>query len=277
MTAEPPESPVTEAVRSLEVRWIFPGQLDTAVAGWFGRFPAGVESREDTYLLDPQLRGLSVKIRGGGALEVKAYRGSPGILEVAGRACGRLEFWQKWSFPVSALRPGSGDRAGWRLVRKRRRISRFSLADGRIVARAQQRSHEPACEVELTEIRTSGQDWWTLGFEATGPVGLLRSQLQATAAHVFAQGLPGGVELSPDHSRSYPQWLSQRPGAGNDRCPSAGLAGLPGPAPDAASRPDLLLRRRRVQLQGMGELFDEYDQPGGSVQHPRQRSLNSGD
>jgi hypothetical protein len=40
--------------------------------------PAGVESREDTYLLDRQLRGLSVRVRRGGALEVKAYRGSPG-------------------------------------------------------------------------------------------------------------------------------------------------------------------------------------------------------
>ena len=45
MTAEPPESPVTEAVRSLEVRWIFPGQLEAAVARWFARFPATVESR----------------------------------------------------------------------------------------------------------------------------------------------------------------------------------------------------------------------------------------
>jgi hypothetical protein len=85
--------------RSPEVRWIFPGQLETVVAGWFGRFPAGTESREDTYLLDPQLRGLSVKVRGGGALEVKLYRGSPGILEVAGRARGRLESW-------SAVWPG---------------------------------------------------------------------------------------------------------------------------------------------------------------------------
>ena len=136
MTAEPPESPVTEAVRSLEVRWIFPGQLETAVAGWFGRFPAGTESREDTYLLDPRLRGLSVKVRGGGALEVKVYRGSPGILEVAGRARGRMESWQKWSFPFSPLGQDSGDPAGWRPVRKRRRISRFSLASGQIVARA---------------------------------------------------------------------------------------------------------------------------------------------
>ena len=109
MTAVPPESLVTEGVRSLEVRWIFPGQLEAAVARWFGRFPAGTESREDIYLLDPPLRGLSVKVRGGGALEVKAYRGSPGILEVAGRAGGRLESWQKWSFPFSPPRP---DRAG---------------------------------------------------------------------------------------------------------------------------------------------------------------------
>ena len=41
MTAEPPESPVTDAVRSLEVRWILPGQLEAAVTGWFGWFPAG--------------------------------------------------------------------------------------------------------------------------------------------------------------------------------------------------------------------------------------------
>ena len=114
MTAEPPESPVTEAVRSLEVRWIFPGQLEAAVAGWFGRFPAATESREDTYLIDPRLRGLSVKVRGGGALEVKVYRGSPGILEVAGRARGRLQSWQKWSFPFSPPRQDSGDPAGWR-------------------------------------------------------------------------------------------------------------------------------------------------------------------
>ena len=108
MTAETPfhdalasllASPASEGVRSLEVRWIFPGRLEAAVAGWFGRFPATLESREDTYLLDPRWRGLSVKFRGGGPLEVKAYRGSPGVLDVAARACGQLEYWRKWSFP----------------------------------------------------------------------------------------------------------------------------------------------------------------------------------
>jgi hypothetical protein len=157
-----------------------------------------------------------VQIRGVGALEVKVYRGSPGILEVAGRAHGRMESWQKWSFPFSPLSQDSGGPPGWRPVRKRRRISRFPLASGQIVARGPGLGQQPRCEVELTEVRTGGQDWWTLGFEATGPADLLRSELQATAALVFAHALPGGAEPGTDESRSYAQWLGQRPGAGSD-------------------------------------------------------------
>ena len=121
MTAAQPDSPVTEGIRSLEVRWIFPGQLETAVAGWFARFPAELETREDTYLLTPRLRGLSVKLRAGAALEVKAYQGSPGILDMAGCARGRMESWLKWSFPFGPPSHGGRDPAGWRLIRKTRR------------------------------------------------------------------------------------------------------------------------------------------------------------
>jgi hypothetical protein len=204
----------SEELRSLEVRWIFPGQLEAEVAGWFGRFPARTESREDTYLLDPRLRGLSVKIRGGRALEVKVYRGSPGILDVAGRARGHMQSWQKWSFPFSPLQAGSGGPAGWRQVRKKRRLCRFVLASGQIVAHAPGLSQEPGCAVELTEIRTRGQDWWSLGFEATGPADLLRSELRATAALVFAQALPDGVEPGLDDFASYAQWLGLQPDEG---------------------------------------------------------------
>jgi hypothetical protein len=212
MTAEPPGSPVAEGVRSLEVRWIFPGQLETAVAEWLGRFPAESQSREDTYLVDPQLRGLSVKVRGDVALEVKVYRGSPGNLDLAGRARGRMESWQKWSFPVNQPGQNSGDLAGWRPVRKRRRISRFSLANKPVASHAAGLGQQPRCAVELTEVFTSGQDWWTLGFEATGPEDALRHVLQATAVRVFAQAMPGRVEPGPDASSSYMEWLRQRPG-----------------------------------------------------------------
>ena len=130
-----------------------------------------------------------------------------------GRARGRLESWQKWSFPVSPLRTGSGDPAGWTPVRKRRRISQVSSASGPAVTHAPRMGHQPRCEVELTEVHARGQDWWTLGFEATGAVSLLRRELEATAALVFAQALPGGMVPGPDDSRSYAQWPGQRPGA----------------------------------------------------------------
>lgn len=218
MTAEPPEGRVGEGVRSLEVRWIFPGRLETAVTGWFGRFPTGTESREDSYLLDPRLPGLSVKVRGGRSLEVKMYHGSPGILEVAGRARGRMESWQKWSFPLSPPDQYSGCPAGWRQVRKRRRISHFSLAGGQIVVRPSGQDQESGCDVELTEVSTIGQDWWTLGFEASGPADLLRSALEATARLVFNRPLTGGAEPGLDESKSYQQWLSQRPGHSPGAC-----------------------------------------------------------
>jgi hypothetical protein len=212
MTSVPPESPVTEGLRSLEVRWIFPGRLEAAVARWFGRFPAVTETRQDTYLVHPPLRELSVKIRGNRALEVKVYSGSPGILQVPGRARGRMESWQKWSFPCSQLSPDVPDPAGWRTVRKRRRMSVFSPASGQIVARVPGLGQQPQCEVELTTVHANSQHWWTLGFEATGPVGPLRGTLEAAAALVFAHALPEGVEPGLDESRSYAQWLGQRPG-----------------------------------------------------------------
>jgi len=65
------------------MRWIFPGRLAAAMAGWFGRFPAQTTVIEDAYLVDPHLPGLSVKERGGRALEigdkgVPREPGSPG-------------------------------------------------------------------------------------------------------------------------------------------------------------------------------------------------------
>jgi hypothetical protein len=213
MTVAQPESPLTGGIRALEVRWIFPGELETAVAGWFGRFTAGTESRHDSYLLRPHLPGLSVKVRGGEALEVKVYRGSPGILEVAGRARGRMESWQKWSFPCGRLSRGGKEVAGWRSVHKRRRIGWFSLAGEPVLSRAPALGEQPACAVELTEVFTGGEAWWSLGFEATGSADLLRGVLEATAALVFAGALPGGVDVGMDDCRSYAEWLWQQPDA----------------------------------------------------------------
>ena len=189
-----PESPAPEGIRSLEVRWIFPGQLEAAVAGWFGRFPAAAESQQDSYLLDPHLRGLSVKVRGGRALEVKVYRGSPGTLDVAGRGRGRMQSWQKWSFPCcAAQREQRLSPAGWRCrYRKKRRISWFSLASGPVRARppgagrgagVRGGTHRgPRCAAR------PGGPWAS---KRPAPPSVLRGELEATAALVFDHGPAG--------------------------------------------------------------------------------------
>jgi len=193
-----------------EVRWILPGQLDTAMVEWFARFPAGLESREDAYLVDPVLRGLSVKIRGNQMLEAKMYHGSLGILDAAGRARGRIEAWQKWSFPFGPLGPGSAGPPGWTVISKKRRFGRFRLAGRRLVASPPERTTGRSCAVELTEFCSGGQTQWSLGFEATGPADSLCSTLQNTAALVFADALPGDVELGLGQCQSYAEWLSRR-------------------------------------------------------------------
>lgn len=204
----PQGKPVIEGLGTLEVRWILPGQVDPAVVSWFGRFPAGMDSREDAYLADPVLRGLSVKIRAGQALEVKQFHGSPGILE-AGRVRGRLESWRKWSFPSGPLGPGEAGPPGWTVVHKRRRMSRFRLTGGRLTADVAERATGPECGVELTEVRSGGETWWSLGLEATGPAELLRGTLEGTAALMFAHAPSGDVELDLSHCQSYTEWLSR--------------------------------------------------------------------
>jgi hypothetical protein len=190
------ECRAAEGIRSLEVRWILSGRLGFAVAGWHGRFPGEAEIREDVYLVDAYLHGISVKLRAGTALEVKVYQGSPGVFEVAGRALGRLEYWQKWSFPCDGLSREDVGSVGWVPVRKRRRISRFSLAGG-----------ETGSAVELTEVRARDEDWWSLGIEATGPHDLLRSELEAVTARVFATPPPDLADFGPHNSRSFADWL----------------------------------------------------------------------
>lgn len=197
------ESRGAEGIRSLETRWIFSGRLGSAVASWLGRFPGEAEIREDVYLIDPQLHGISAKVRALTAFEVKVYQGSPGVLEVAGRALGRMEYWQKSSFPwdpVSLKDVGSAD---WVPVRKRRRVSRFSLAGGKT-----------GCAVELTEMRAREEDWWSLGFEATGQDDLLRGEFEAVVARVLAGPAPNLAEFGLHNSRSYADWLQSLPPSG---------------------------------------------------------------
>ena len=209
--AIPQEDPAIEEPGTAEVRWILRGPLSPALVGWFGRFPAGMESRQDAYLVHPFLRGLSVKIRAGRQFDVKLCHGSPGILDTAGRARGRIETWRKWAFPIGLLDMDDAGPPGWAVVHKRRWIIRFQLVSGRLMADAPEEATESGCAVDLTEVRSGGETWWSMGFEATGPGCSLGSTLQGAAALMFAEAPPRDVELDMSHSQSYIEWLSRRP------------------------------------------------------------------
>jgi hypothetical protein len=198
-------------LRSLEVRWFLPGEPDPAVAAWFGRFPAEMAVREDAYLVDPCLPGLSVKLRAGEVFEVKVHQGSPGSLDAGCLASGRMEFFEKWSFPFGPAAGRTSYPAGWLAVHKTRTVIGFRPAGRGVVPASPRLTGQPHCMVELTGLRVRDEAWWTLGFEATGPVDRLRSVLEGTAALVFARPPPGEVRLGPGNSRSYAEWLSLQP------------------------------------------------------------------
>jgi hypothetical protein len=96
-------------------------------------------------------------------------------------------------------------------VSKRRRISFFAQATGMGIP---QLGKQPGCAVELTAIDLRGEPWWTCALSAIGPADVLRHELEAAAALVFADALPSGVELGIDDSQSYLRWLRRQPGTG---------------------------------------------------------------
>jgi hypothetical protein len=186
--------------RTCEVRWIRRGNVEPSVAGWFERFSPVVETRTDDYLVNPLLAGLSVKVRGQASFEVKLHRGVAGTLEIGGRAAAVIAAWLKLSFPLdspAAWLPGV-DAGDWRRIHKHRRIS--YLAAGR-----PPQSSGETCSVELTEVETLGDAWWTLALEAGGRDPL--TAIQRTAATVFAEPLPISRPLGIDEVTSYAEWV----------------------------------------------------------------------
>jgi hypothetical protein len=214
VTDEPFQVPGVGEASTLEVRWILPGAVPAATVDWFGRFSQRTEARDDTYMLNPRLENLSVKLRGAAMLEVKRRGDSPGVLDLPGRVVGGLESWHKWSFPL-----GSGDlrineTADWIRVGKIRTISWFSLT-GRPRLAQPAGTHPDGCAVELTALTTDNRAWWTLGFEATGPPHLRLSAIEAAAETVFGEPVPDGVSLRLKDSQSYSAWLRHNANAGS--------------------------------------------------------------
>jgi hypothetical protein len=110
---------------------------------------------------------------------------------------------------------------GWRLTRgmtcvtgsRKPSIVRIRAWLGGTARQLKEGSLTPTVDLVLTEVRTGGRDWWTLGFEATGPPICSAANSRPPPRSCSPRPCRAGVQPGPAESSSYAQWLSLRPGA----------------------------------------------------------------
>jgi hypothetical protein len=194
-----------------EMRWVLDGALPEEVERWFhgDREPAPPTWREDRYLILPGAADMGIKERQG-RLEIKGRLAKLGSHAIAPGIEGGAERWCKWSYGAAGA-PPFGGLQGQETVAlgKGRAQQHFLLQPG---GRAQEVAQRDALQqrgfsLEITRIRLSGADHWSLGIEAAPDDNALLDDLLPALA-IGLQGFP--LPLPPARSRSYPSWLLER-------------------------------------------------------------------
>lgn len=167
-----------------EVRWFFKGAVPPDINKWFseqGYKPDNQPCRIDYYLFIMDSDSLGIKLREG-RMEIKQRHEKPSVIEFGEHAKGYVEHWYKWSFHLSEtsnidkiLKSYS---SSWTGIKKERLMFMYYITDN---GEVKEISFQPPqnlaesktnrrCGFELAKIsvETSGEKWWSLGFEAFG-------------------------------------------------------------------------------------------------------------
>lgn len=187
---------------TFEMRWFF-AEPPLDIAQHFDA-SAAAPHRTDWYAVpcDPR---CGIKLREG-RLETKLRVGTHGVRTFR-EISGHLESWQKW-----ALAFGPGDcpaeqtlaKSGWLAVQKRRFLRHFEVTPGRVIETEQRPTN--GCEFELTELKVQQQRWWTVAFEAVGPVDHLPTNL-GRVVEIIHQNGGRRLPFVPECSFGYAHWL----------------------------------------------------------------------
>jgi len=209
---------------SAEIRWFWRDASPLGLRDWFESAevhgcPVGggdEEPRPDAYLRDASQQELGIKARAGNSIEVKGlvaviWNGLP-----SGPFAGPIEIWTKWSAPALTL--NAATTIG---TRKTRWLRKFNTAGAIPAEIPLNKKEQPAddkieppdlgCNVELTEVKTSSEVWWTFAFETFGKLTTIQNDLQAVTSVLAARNPPG---LGTPLLASYPAWLQSRLRAG---------------------------------------------------------------
>jgi hypothetical protein len=193
-----------------ELRWFWAGPAPADFQDWFispgpgWEAARGPEVRTDAYLRDSRQATLGIKQRGHGAqIEIKGLilRREPSV-RFAGVCC-PVELWGKW--PSAGLRLDVD-----RLipVAKQRWTRKFDVSHAEVTAATGTKPRPSGCDAEFTLIGgPDGSSWWSVGFEAFGPLDTVEPMLAATVAMLEARApppLPGG------EAGGYPHWPAAR-------------------------------------------------------------------
>ena len=205
-------------LHTAEARWFIPEALPDTVLEWFkGGQPLdseGVQVHE--YLLFQDCESVGVKLRDG-RLEIKAMRGPSQPLSLPAGIRGRTEQWVKWSLASEALRTideALHQSGRWLKVRKERFLRRFYSERGRLKEITILQGPFPltGCTIEVARVDVDAdpQSWYSLGFEAFGPLAVTAGILDDALFSFFnEQGPAPGRGLTENESAGYPAWLAK--------------------------------------------------------------------
>lgn len=199
-------------LKTVEVRWFFPGEIPPAVTTWFiSAAPYSVREpiRTDYYLNLLNRESVGIKVRQG-RLEVKQRQSSIGRFQIQEGVTGHLESWRKWGVSLGELRgePAKEIQNMWLPVIKERRIYCYTLSKGIWQARGGKLGiEEQGCEIELSKINAFNRTWWSFAFEASGAANQNNRLLIEAAERFLSLGEPPSMPLT--HSYSYPRWIGQ--------------------------------------------------------------------
>lgn len=196
---------------TVEVRWFYQGEVETAVFNWFTTIDDGLVKeppRTDHYLNPLSHDGMGIKLREG-RIEVKQRVQTIQTIQVGEQISGLVEQWQKWSFLLSEQNEFTESiRASqWIAVTKSRQIQSFRSEWGENPQT--QFSGQPTeadCRIELTELLVQDAQWWTLGLESHGDdeTAVSTKLLPAVDWIFLSRYMP---QLDNQASFGYSQWL----------------------------------------------------------------------
>lgn len=190
----------TPPSETLEVRWLHAGPLPAelhdrcAAASGPGRT---LERRVDTYLARCG-DDVSVKVRGGAAIDVKQRCAPAAASVLVAGVQGLVEQWRKWTFGGVV---GDGEAAASASPSASPTSARYAEAAQHWVPVAKTRClvEKGPATVEFTELRTPGRLHWTVALEVPAECGL--GALRRAAAALELGRFPRWFDL--DASASY--------------------------------------------------------------------------